>query len=166
MPPVHEIVASLKQGEEIAQFLQHQTKFWMEQVKLIEHAHSHGGGASAGSVMPTWALPPGIGSALLTGAAPSANASGSAPATQTAPAVPASSAPSTAPVCSAAPAVSAEASSATPSTPTSPSKEEAPAGGSDHNAQMSELQKLQKERWLQRSSSNLGEGEEGDRSTQ
>jgi len=162
MPQVQEIVASLKQGEEIAQFLRQQTEFWMEQVRLIERAHSQGGsGASASAATPTWpGLPPGMNAALLTGVATGTTASGSASVATAA--VPVAPAPAAAP--------------AAPSAPVSPNKEEAPtspvtpkgvdtegrtlSGGSDLGAQMSELQRLQKERWLKRSSSNVSAGEE------
>jgi len=36
LPPVAEIVASLKHAEEVSKFLRQQTDFWMEQVRLIE----------------------------------------------------------------------------------------------------------------------------------
>mmetsp|Transcript_93902 Transcript_93902/g.265703 ORF Transcript_93902/g.265703 Transcript_93902/m.265703 type:complete len:616 (-) Transcript_93902:62-1909(-) len=48
LPPVAEIMESLRRAEEIAKFLRQQTEFWMDQVRQIEQGHSQPGASGIG----------------------------------------------------------------------------------------------------------------------
>ena len=39
LPPVNDIVESLRRAEEVAKFLRQQTDFWMQQVTMIQENH-------------------------------------------------------------------------------------------------------------------------------
>jgi len=151
LPPVHEIMDSLKRAEEIAKFLRQQTDFWMEQVRQIEQSHAPTvpvGTPASGNIpgVPMqWPLMTGGGGSATTGPSAESASAGSSSAPHVAAQA---SAPNTQ-----APDLESGETAATSSTPEEVTRT---TSGADINDQMAMLRRAQQEQWeRKRSSSSL-----------
>lgn len=160
LPPVQEIVESLKHAEEIAKFLRQQTDFWMEQVRQIERHHSQPGGP-VGFSTDIAAYLQSQSSGLLSAASQPAAAAAPAAAASSAAAAAASAPASSGSVASPSISTDLGAFGSSAATAQEPAAENPPCspGGGDLRDQMAELRRAQKEQWeRRRSNSSLGSG--------